>query len=369
MDWGLGIVSVGSESIARYWRDVKSVFARFPANGDLKGTLEKGMMQIAAQMDIKDVRSLFQGKGAVGLSTSHFLDLVRGGTGQKIGIILNDRAMDDLSEAEKRYLPLTGDNIAYISPSVDGPDQDEVIKAYRDLLKVGVHCVVIALKNSSDSAEQERQIKQILTSGYPSRYLGGVPIYISSDFKTENTGHDAINLAMLNAYAQAGMRSYFFDMEQRLKALGYRGGLYVGNRYGTISRWDKTRAIDVSDSVFRSAMTGAEALTRKLEIKQALVLNVDSDGASLGVIEDGKVCESETATVLGIPISAPSAEGLSVSDSTVSDVTEAVSQFMSGKGLDVKKCVLIPANKKAVSICVDVAEALGGEGGVYRPFQ
>ncbi|MBW1828338.1 MAG: hypothetical protein JRI74_02840, partial [Deltaproteobacteria bacterium] len=284
---------------------------------------------------------------------------VRGGTGQKIGIILNDRAMEDLSEAEKQYLPLTGDNMADISPSVDVPDPDEVIKAYRDLLKVGVHSVVIALKQSADSPEQERQIQEILTTSYPSRYLGGVPIYLSSDFKTENAGSDSNNLSILNAYAQAGMRSYLFDMEQHLKALGYRGALFVGNRYGTISRWDKTRAIDTSDSVFRSAMTGAEALTRKLEIKHALVLNVDSDGACLGIIDDGQVCESQTGTVLGIPINAPSSEGVSVSGTTVSAVTEAVSGFISDKGLDLKSCVLIPANENAVSICGDMGSALG----------
>ena len=359
MDWGLGIVSTGDENIARYWRDGNSTFARLPANGSVEETLEKGLMSIAAQMDVKDVRSLFSGKGIVGLSTSHFLDLVRGGTGQKVGMLLNDRTMDALSEAEKRYLPLTGDNIAYISPFADRPDQDEVIKAYRDLLKVGVHSVVIALKQSADSPEQERQIKEILTSGYPSRYLGGVPIYISSDFKTENGESDPLNLSILNAYAQAGMRSYLFDMEQHLKALGYRGALFVGNRYGTISRWDKTRAIDTSDSVFRSAMTGAQSLTRKLEVKQALVLNVDSDGTCLGIIDDGQVCENQTGTVMGIPISAPSAEGVCVSGSTVSDVTEAVSGFISDKGLDVQNCVLIPANKEAVSICGDVGSALG----------
>lgn len=359
MDWGLSIVSAGNENTGRYWRDEKSVFARLPANGSLKDNLESGLMQIAAEMDIKDVRSLFQGKGIIGLSTSHFLDLVRGGTGQKIGIILNDRSMDDLSEAEKKHLPLTGDNIAYISPSVDGPDPDEVIKAYRNLLKVGVHSVVVILKSSPDCPEHERQIRDLLHSEYPSRYLGGVPIYISTDFKMENVDSDARDLSILNAYAQAGMRSYLFDMEQHLKTFGYRGALYVGNRYGTISRWDKTRAIDTSDSVFRSAMTGAQSLTRKREIKQALVLCVDTDGTSLGVIDNGQVCESESGTLLGIPISAPSAEGVSVSGTTVSAVTEAVSGFISDKGLDLKSCVLIPANGNAVSVCVDVRSALG----------
>jgi N-methylhydantoinase A/oxoprolinase/acetone carboxylase beta subunit len=359
MDWGLSIVSAGNENIGRYWRDGNSIFTRLPANGSLKDNLEDGLMQIAAQMDINDVRSLFRGKGIIGLSTSYFLDLIREGKGQKIGIILNDRTMDALSEEEKQYLPLTGDNIAYISASVAESDPDEVIKAYRDLLKVGVHSVVIALKNSSDSPGHERHIKEILTSRYPGRYLGGVPVYISSDFKTENAERDSLNLCIFNAYAQAGMRSYFFDMEQNLKSFGYRGTLFAGNRYGKISRWDKTRAIDTSDSVFRSAMTGAKALARRLAIKQALVLNVDSGGACLGVIDEGEVCESDSGTVLGIPVSAPSAEGVSVSGSAVSAVTEAGLRFISGKGLDVKNCVLIPANKNAVSICGGVGSAMG----------
>jgi len=359
MDWGLGIVSAGNENTVRYWRDGKSTFAGFPGNGNLKDNLEQGLTPVAEKMGIENVRGLFRGQGNVGLSTSYFLELVRESKGQKIGIILNEKTMEALSDEEKQYLPLTGDNIAYISPSEAKPDQDEVIKAYRNLLKVGVHSVVVALKSFPGSPEQERHIKELLTTEYPSRYLGGVPIYISSDFKTEDVDSDARDLSILNAYGQAGMRSYLFDMEQHLKALGYRGALYVGNRYGTISRWDKTRAIDTADSVFRSAMTGAEALTRKLEIKQALVLHVDSDGASLGAIEDAKVCESQTSTVLGIPISAPSAEGVSVSGSTVSDITEAVSHLISGKGLDLKNCVLIPANKNAVSVCGDVGSALG----------
>ena len=36
MDWGLGIVSAGDETIARYWRDGKSIFARFPAKRKCK---------------------------------------------------------------------------------------------------------------------------------------------------------------------------------------------------------------------------------------------------------------------------------------------------------------------------------------------
>ena len=105
-------------------------------------------------------------------------------------------------------------------------------------------------------------------------------------------------------------------------------------------------------------MAGAEALAQRLAIKQSLVLHVDLDGACIGIIDEGQVCESQTGTVLGIPISASSAEGVSVSGSTVSDIAETVSQFTSGKGLDLKKFVLIPANKNAVSVCGDVGSAL-----------
>ncbi|MBW2216500.1 MAG: hypothetical protein JRF34_04830 [Deltaproteobacteria bacterium] len=73
MDWGLSIVSGGNENTGRYWRDEKSVFARLPANGSLKDNLESGLMQIAAEMDIKDVRSLFQGKG---MGSSDFQRLI-----------------------------------------------------------------------------------------------------------------------------------------------------------------------------------------------------------------------------------------------------------------------------------------------------
>ena len=41
-----------------------------------------------------------------------------------------------------------------------------------------------------------------------------------------------MNLSLLNAYAQSGMRSYFFDMEQRLKAFGYRDGLMSATDMG-----------------------------------------------------------------------------------------------------------------------------------------
>jgi hypothetical protein len=359
MEWGLSIISADNENTIRYWRNGNSTFAGLPGNGNLKDSLEQGLPTVAEKMGLDNLRGLFRGQGIIGLSTSYFLDLVREGKGQKIGIVLNEKSLDALSEEEKQYLPLTGDNITYISPSEAGPDHDEVIKAYRDLLKVGVHSVVVALKSSPNCSEHERQIRDLLHSEYPSRYLGSVPIYISSDFKTEDADIDARDLSILNAYGQAGMRSYFFDTEQSLKALGYRGALHVGNRYGNISRWDQTRAIDTSDSVFRSAISGARVLTQKLGIEQALVLHADSHQMCLGAIKDGAIRESRNGTVMGIPISAPSAEGISVKGSSVSTITEAAAAYISDSGLDAKVSVLIPASNPAVSLCTDAGSALG----------
>jgi len=319
MDWGLRILSSQRESLVYYWRDEKAALVRLGPSEDFLGDLEDGLKQAAAEIGLKDVRQMFRGEGMVGFSTSYLLDLIRNDKGQKIGFILNENAAEALTEEEKRYLHFTGDNVAFIPESVNMSGKvereiksEEVIKAFRDLLKVGVHSVVVSLKNSWMFPEHERQIRDILKTNYPSRYLGGVPVYISSDFEMENGRNGVKALTMLSAYVQATMRKYFFDVEQKLKTLGYRGGLFLGNRYGGLSRWDKTRAIDTADSVFRSAMAGAEVLAGRLGIRNALALNVDDYSTSLGIIKEGAVSVGQTGKVLGVAINAPSAEALNI---------------------------------------------------------
>jgi len=319
MDWGLSIVASENETFAYYWRKGKALFVQLSPNEHFLSDPESGLMQVAAEMGLRDVHQLFQGEGMVRLSTSYLLDLLRNGKGLKIGAILNENALESLTEEEKRYLPLTGDNVAFISESVNMNGQveqdikgEEVINAFRDLLKVGVHSVVVSLKNSWMFPKHERQIRATLTENYPSRYLGGLPIYLSSDFEPEYGESEAKNLTTINAYVQPIMRKYLFDLEQKLRELGYRGGLFLANRYGGLSRWDRTRAIDTADSVFRATLAGAEVLAIQHGIKNALVLSVDAYSTSLGIIRDGAVVLSNTDKVLGVPINAHAAEKVSV---------------------------------------------------------
>ena len=319
MDWGLSIVVAESEAFAYYWREQKAACAVFSPDKDFLKKLEGGLAQIAGEMGLEGVRQLFSGQGLVRLSTSYLLDLIRHGKGQKIGAILNEHALKGLKEEEKKYLPLFGDNVVFISASTAGNgeiehqlEMDEVIAAYRNLLKLGVHSVAVGLKNSWLFPAHERQIREILTTNYPSRYLGGVPTYISSDFELDYGNNGLKTLTMLNTYAQSTMRKYCFDLEQKLKSWGYRGGLFLANRYGGLGRWDKTRAIDTAESVFRSNLEGAKILAGRIGIQNAVCLSVDAYSTSLGMIRDKDICVAPRGKVLGASINAPSAELMNI---------------------------------------------------------
>jgi len=347
MVWGLSIVSGENETLAYYWRDGEAALARLSVNQDFFNELEKGLKDIAAKIGVKEIKRLFQGEGLVRLSTSYLLHCVRQRSGQKVGVILNKNALNDLSEEEKRGLPLLHDNVVFISESVKNNGEieqeiieDEVIKAYRDLLKVGVHSVVISLRNSSKFPENERKIKELLAANYPGRFLGGVPVYISSDFELDFGSRGVKSLTIINAYVQAAMRKHLFDLEQKLKSMGYQGGLFICNRFGGLSRWDKTRAIDTADSVLRSAISGAEISASKLNKKNVLVYYVDAYSTSFGFVHDGVVSVAQTGKVLGAIIGAPSAEAgnvpVGVRSKVKVDFGRITFENDSGEGITVK---------------------------------
>jgi N-methylhydantoinase A/oxoprolinase/acetone carboxylase beta subunit len=318
MDWGLSIVASEDDTLAYYWRDEKATLVNFSSENSVED-LESALLIITENMGMNEIRRLFSGDGMVRLATSHSIDLIRRRKGNKTGIILSEDGLESLPNHEKTYLPLSNESVAFIGGGVNEKgkhdkemEAQEVIKAYRDLLKVGVHSVVLSLKNSWMFPDRERRVRDILKENYPSRYLGGVPVYVSSDFEIDYRNSGVKILTFLNAYVQASLRKYCFDLEQKLRALGYKGGLFVANRYGGLSRWDKTTAIDTAESVLGASLAGAEALANKYHMKNALVFHVDAYSTSFGLVQDGTMGTFPTGKVLGATLNGPSAEALSI---------------------------------------------------------
>ena len=319
MDWGLSILSLENMSFAYYWRGKKAVLVEFAPNEDFLGDLEDRLTKVTGGMSLKDIRQLFQGEGMVRLSTSYLLEILKNAKGQKIGVLLSRDGKNALTKEEEKYLPLTEDNIAFVSESVNvrgevdkALNDEEVNTAYKDLLNVGIHSLVVSLKNSWMFPIHERRIRDLLTNSYPPRFLGGVPTYLSSDFDPEYGERGLKNLTLINAYVQPVMRKYLFDLEQRLKGLGYRGGLFLGNRFGGLSRWDKIRAIDTASPDIGTTLAGGEVLCGQMRVKDVLVLKIDSYSSTLGIIKDGNISLNDTARLLGVMINAPCAEGITI---------------------------------------------------------
>ena len=107
------------------------------------------------------------------------------------------------------------------------PHEEEIKEKLRHLLELGSGIIAISLNNATRNSANERYVREIIESDYPSHYLGAVPILIASDFSSEHDNFLRTTVCLLNAYlwfkVDESLRSY----EGLLRRHGYNHGLLV----------------------------------------------------------------------------------------------------------------------------------------------
>jgi N-methylhydantoinase A len=113
------------------------------------------------------------------------------------------------------------------------PDREEIRDKVRYLLERGAGALVVSFKNSHINPTNEKSVKQVIQSDYPRHYLGAVPVFISSDFGSEQDDFSRTHHCLLNVYCWAGVDDTISRMETYLRERKFVGSFLISNANGS----------------------------------------------------------------------------------------------------------------------------------------
>ena len=190
----------------------------------------------------------------------------------------------------ERYLRLTvQERINHAGTVEIALDPEEAKRAVARLLEEGVEAIAVCLINSYANAGHERQIKAIIEELAP-----GLPHCISFDVLPEINEYHRNSTTAINAYIMPIVASYLKRLSKRLAAIQLtRPFLLMQSNGGLISAENAGRKpANIIESGPAAGVVGAQALARKLDLKDIITFDMGGTTAKTSLIEDGEYTRS-----------------------------------------------------------------------------
>ena len=122
-----------------------------------------------------------------------------------------------------RYLRLEVDERVLASGEVvRPPDLEDLEPLVQELQEKGIEAIAVCLLHSYANPTHERQVADLIARVAPE-----IRVSISSDVVPEIREYERTSTTCANVYVQARVDRYLRDLEQRLRALGFGGQLFV----------------------------------------------------------------------------------------------------------------------------------------------
>ena len=167
--------------------------------------------------------SLIERKGSKTalLTTKGFRDAVE--IGREHRYDLYDIFLEMPTPLVPRYLRLEVDERVLASGEVvRPPDLEDLEPLVKELKEKGIEAIAVCLLHSYANSTHERQVADLIAKVAPE-----IRVSISSDVVPEIREYERTSTTCANVYVQARVDRYLHDLEQRLRALGFGGQLFV----------------------------------------------------------------------------------------------------------------------------------------------
>jgi N-methylhydantoinase A len=189
--------------------------------------------------------------------------------------------------------------------------ESEAAGAAAALVREGVEAVAVCLMHSYRNPVHERRVGELLRDLMP-----GIPITLSSDVAPEIREYERGNTACANAYVQPLMDRYLARLEERLRAMGLAGPLYIMLSNGglTTVRAARAQPVHLIESGPAAGATASCFYSRLIGEPNLISFDMGGTTAKMCLIEDGRPERStsfEAARVRrfrkgsGIPLKVP----------------------------------------------------------------
>jgi N-methylhydantoinase A len=180
---------------------------------------------------------------------------------------------------------------------IDRPlDEAEIARLGDRLAQLGIEACAILFLNCYASPAHEARAKAILEANHPEMFVSA-----SHELSQEYREFERCSTVVANAYIGPKVRRYIGEIEEHLRAAGFRGSFLIVQSTGGLYEADQARSqcIRMLESGPAAGVIGTQALCRTLKIDNAIAFDMGGTTAKAGVIYKGEALTTGTALLGG----------------------------------------------------------------------
>jgi N-methylhydantoinase A len=175
-------------------------------------------------------------------------------------------------------------------------DEDSVVRAVRELKRLGVESIAVCLLNSYANPAHECAVRDIIRTVAPE-----IEITISSDVLAEMREYERTSTTVINAYLMPVVRRYVDALDRTLRQQGFRVPLLLmqSNGGAMTAELGCEQPMHVIESGPAAGVVAAHKLARRLGIDNAVTLDIGGTTAKASLIEKGELTYADEYDVGG----------------------------------------------------------------------
>jgi N-methylhydantoinase A len=180
---------------------------------------------------------------------------------------------------------------------IDRPlDEAEIARLGDRLAQLGIEACAILFLNCYASPAHEARAKAILEANHPGMFVSA-----SHELSQEYREFERCSTVVANAYIGPKVRRYIGEIEEHIRAAGFRGSFLIVQSTGGLYEADQARSqcIRMLESGPAAGVIGTQALCRTLKIDNAIAFDMGGTTAKAGVIYQGEALTTGTALLGG----------------------------------------------------------------------
>jgi N-methylhydantoinase A len=288
--------------------------AKSPTTGyNLSVGFRRAVDEAARQLDMTLPR-LLQQTAVIRYSTTLAMNTLIQRTGPKLGLITTagqehmlligrSRAWaDGLHPRERRYMYLAQKPEPLISSEmtvgvheridcfgdvVIPLQKEEVRRKIQQLVDRGARGFVVSFLWSFLNPIHEQMVREVIQDEYPDRYLGNMPILLSSEVQPKWHEYPRTNVTVLSAYLHTEMTEQLSALGEELREYGYSKPLSIINNVGGVAKLSRTRAVDTFGAGPIAGLLGSSWIAKLYGFPNVVVTDMGGTSFDYGVLLDG----------------------------------------------------------------------------------
>jgi N-methylhydantoinase A/acetophenone carboxylase len=166
-------------------------------------------------------------------------------------------------------------------------DKEEVRRKIQYLVDRGARGFVVSLLWSFINPAHEQLIREVIQEEYPDRYLGNMPVLLSSEVQPKWHEYPRTNVVILSAYLHTEMTEQLSALGEELREYGHKKPLSIINNIGGVAKLSRTKAVDTFGAGPIAGLLGASWISERYGFPNVLVTDMGGTSFDYGVLVDG----------------------------------------------------------------------------------